>query len=63
MFKGFFNFAAQTKVMTTVVAGNVNLDTEQIDVIIRAKPREGFLLSVFRLQCPGKSIVQGRSLV
>jgi len=39
-------FVVQTETMTTVVAGNVNLETEKIDVIIRAKPREGLGISI-----------------
>lgn len=40
------NFAVQTGTMTVVVAGDVRLDTEKINLAIRAKPREGLGISL-----------------
>ena len=40
------NFAVQTSTMTVMVAGSVKLDTETIDLAIRAKPREGLGISL-----------------
>ena len=40
------NFALQSDTMTVIVLGNLDFNTEKLDLAIRAKPREGLGISI-----------------